>query len=460
MRESSWSIHDHFFAILNVIPIMASTDAHSSICCATRDDAETSFWCCVLNDLPSFNAKKLNEHCSRLRSKFESQPGVLEIVNFLQHSCVNDNPWLIELGINFLNDLKVGTAPLNALKVLDHFLDEISAEFILRKRSGLQHNTGQINYRFGYTLKDQRCVVNEGPVECINRHLARLKATPLMPGEPYFKLDVKESSVCEHLGDDEDAESSLMYYDPRKATKRDFTPKSYFPHFTDAPLTGLVLFGLNTSTIHPSSSTTHSAFVTSSTRRGITTFDGIARQFKRMPKSACEEMLERNPNGAHLEFLYHAAALVASRANGVAGCPFSVFLKRLIYELSSTEERTLPRLNCPKHFDQTIIPVVAPMKTPAWPKSVANMLKGIVGDSPIHLGVIDTATGKNPVDSIIYRLFPECDKEKESSSKKPRVEPDPENEAPPKPAKQYGFKEEVIVTPDYREPVLLCECKE
>ena len=97
-------------------------------------------------------------------------------------------------------------------------------------------------------------------------------------------------------------------------------------------------------------------------------------------------------DGSQLELVYHAAAVVASRGNGLKGCNLLQFLTYFIRELESTVILKIPVSDSKKWTTKPLtvkglhdfvprrVPILAPMTVPGWPESVTELLFGYFRD--------------------------------------------------------------------------------
>lgn len=224
---------------------------------------------------------------------------------------------------------------------------------------------------------------------------------PAEDGKPYFDLISQYSQIRSS------ADRNLKF---RPQNTWDVLKSSILSPFQDAPLTGLVLFGLDSAmrdkafeppfileTYHPISSIDN-----------VTSVEAAIEQQKFQKYETIEELLSR---------IYNAAVIVASRINGPYGCRFTVFLSCLVRELRSARASPEYGLNvdCAEKYLQDLppivldndvfgekwIPLVSPMAFSDWPQSAIDLLMQ-ASNGECKLGV--SRSGHESVDHVVFEM--------------------------------------------------------
>lgn len=217
---------------------------------------------------------------------------------------------------------------------------------------------------------------------------------------------------------------------PGKKNGSAFVPAAAFSSFTDAPLAGMCLFGLNISKRPPyvdsSTNITSSQLILEPPFQQLKSSSGD-ESFPRI--SSLDAILTHNwhwlsmKSGTFLETLYNCAVVMASRGNGPSGCPFPKFMQFFIQELT-TVRRSLPphskitadfpeylpivsfgennsSLGC---FQDIVIPLLSPMPVARWAPAAVNLMKLAVAGGECCLGTFLCGTANDRVDHMIIEF--------------------------------------------------------
>lgn len=399
---------------LGIIPILSGTDTRASNFFSRRDDDSRDskeLWCLIVNDLPAFSSAHLGARCAKLKKRIVPEDASHPVSNFLDF--LNDirpyeNPWVIELALQRL-ETKSDRALNRWDGSLDKMLSSLYRQYTRRKKHPTAFSMGQVGYIMSHGINlDGNIVVNAQNGCCINSHMARLIALPDKYGQPF-------SSIVNYSG--------LQHYFTHE--EDEFRPSSYFTHFSLAPLTGLMLFGLDLS----AKKYKHAPFLSEDDFERLTCFDAVRKLFPNPNVLTPSGATGRKNDGSHLEILYHNAALVASRANGLKGCNFLDFLVNFIRELE-TDDISLTSIAAPNaassdkdanstnwtkrtlnikgyhDFDTRRVPILSPMPSTFWPKSIVELLQAAPGGRSVLLGSYRHSLGAEPVDSVIFECGP------------------------------------------------------
>lgn len=486
--------------LLNVLPCLAGTEATSSDFCGMRShcsrvDGVTSIWCGCIRDLPGHSRGRFQATSSAVRRKFGRDANIETIINYLESSSQYENPLLIDFAFDFLLIEVSQTHDLDLCELLELLLIYVFRSFVRAKQSPELFTDGQVSYIFSYSWKEGKLIPNLCSESTINRHLGQLAAESVEEKEPHFYLQLQAiDSLEKSSARDITSSSNITYsnilesrpiyvhpYKPnlRGQSKKDtitvpFEPSSTFVAFKDAPFTGLVLFGLNSSMVD--SSGFYQPFVSGS--------ESDTEYFRRPSIEAVirHTLVNRNAgkeywlSGKFLECLYTTAALVASRANGLTGCPLLTFLVHFIRELtpSRTDMRkffqSLPVLELPKSktiiqdFKDRIIPLVSPMAVNEWPADTVELLQK-ASSSMCRLGTFWFSDSNDPVDNMILELDLERNiettNEDHSNEESDKSGPELDISFREKAGKKYcNWGKEFTVEPDSIKSVsLIGECK-
>lgn len=194
----------------------------------------------------------------------------------------------------------------------------------------------------------------------------------------------------------------------------DFKSESTFHSFYDAPLTGLILFGLDTridqnGLYQPPFlkrlTSEHSAV-------RVSTFDAVLDHFW------SSRGISFKKSGLFLEYLFNAATVVSSRVNSLEGTPLLSFLACFIRELSSQRKKyddpiagqlsnRLPKIitgNCDiQGLSERRIPLISPMSVSGWHPAAVSLLRKASNDK-CSLGTFLYSTGHEVVDSVVLEF--------------------------------------------------------
>jgi hypothetical protein len=199
--------------------------------------------------MPSYDQALMNTRIDGLRIKlgpiYDACPADKSIAEFIQSVAQNENPWFVDLGLQWLLEISVEEARTESqLALCGRMLTHILESFLARKQilvNSRHFNYGQLmyvlNFEWNRSLKvkprSNRLVdvlrAKKSAETHINKHLGHLFAYPNSTRGPYFSLVALENDRFFIKG------------------MVKFLPTSVFNSFLDAPFTGLVLFGLNSS---------------------------------------------------------------------------------------------------------------------------------------------------------------------------------------------------------------------
>lgn len=369
---------------IGVIPILTGTDARAIDFCSKPDGGSRSsdeLWCIVVNDLPAFNLKVLSDRCSVIEEKLGLLEGashpILHFFEFLERIRLYENPWIIDMALECFEAM--GKEKLLSWNgSLDVLLRFLASKLKRHKALPEEFRLGQVGYIMSHSMDaNGKITVNHFNESCINGHLARLTGFADYYGDPFI-------SIANIWG-------TRSYYLMRTVK---YKPRSNFTPFFMAPLSGLMLFELDLS----DESGLDRVF------SGINCFNAVYSAFEPSKLLTLTNATGGKNTGSQLEVLYHAAAVVASRANGLKELNFRQFLERFIRELESDPEDQQKPLIIKGHheFDARRVPILAPMSAPGWPKSVVELLKHSPDSQTILYGVFKPSFNNEPVDSIIY----------------------------------------------------------
>lgn len=411
--------------ILRVIPFMAGTDAKSSNFCSRQSDSSgfdptSAIWAVILNDLAQFNPSIL----SNLPPNLTDHPKAKAIVDFLMQVSVNENPWLIQLSLDFIIGLNKSVWNTFSLEdILNDMCNYLYNSFLSRKSEHLTFTKSQIAYTKGRLWNGNVLQVPVFDDDCINRHLGRLRLIPYKDGTPFSML------MIESIGNS----STEVYITPERkpddTRSRFFIPKSVFSSFTNTPLTGLCLFGLNISKRPPYM---QPKIVRKSA--GIVLEPPYQqyqlKEIESYPRiSSMDAVLTHNwhwltmRSGTFLEIVCNSAVIMASRANGPGGCPFPKFMQFFIQELTTVRQSLPPNSkitrNFPRHlpivtfgenncsvgcFESKIIPLLAPMAVTKWSSAAVDLMRKTVDGGKCRLGTFMFSTSNDKVDHLIMEF--------------------------------------------------------
>lgn len=424
--------------LLNLIPFLAGTEATSSDFCGmgshhSRVDGVSSIWCCCIRDLPSYSQMRFVSNFVAVKNKFGKDPAVESIISFIESCTLYENPYLIDLAFDFFLIELPRTHCHDLGQLLNELLLYVFRSFVRAKKSPELFTDSQVSYVFAYEWKDSRLIPKNFAETAVNRHLAQLAADSVSQGEPHTYLTLqkvdsleksraRDTSSTGNISCPKYLESRSIYTHPYKPnlkgkSKKDdidvaFEPSSTFVAFKDAPLTGLVLFGLNTSLVDETGF--YPPFISDSDLGGYCrrpSIDAVIRHTLMNPNADENYWL----TGKFLECLYTTATVAASRSNGVEGCTLPVFLAHFIRELTPSRSnhrvffKHLPCLKLPEStkisndFKSRIIPLVSPMAVDVWPSKLVKLLKE-VSNGKCRLGTFWFSVSNEAVDHMIIEL--------------------------------------------------------
>lgn len=396
--------------LLKLIPMFAGTDAESSNFCTqwfsnSREKDRIILWCKVINDLPRFAVNRLRRLCLQILDQTNQREAFAPILNFLQKSYVYENPYLIQLCLDHLLEASLASTCHNVLDLLNGMILDVFDTFYVQKKSPSAFTRGQLEYITHFSWLNNQLIVNKFNEGCINKHLAFLNGVQIEKGKPYFDLKLK---------------SSLQYYlrpnevknRKRMAREIPFTPRAIFSPFQKSPLTGLVLFGIdsayNIDNIQPS--LLDDLFRDADSIVNISSLDAVIEHFWQEKDMSSGKFIER---------VYTTAVVVASRVSGPSGCSFSAFIDRLVREFHTARDGS-PKSRIQKDIVEIIadlpsvivndavfgdkwIPLVSPMSVDEWPQCAVDLLL-TASNGQCRLGTFQFSTGNEVVDHVIFEM--------------------------------------------------------
>lgn len=401
--------------VVGIVPVITGTDARASNFCTHSNHSRGSeeLWFIIFNDFPGFSLPKFDMLRLSIEERFKHSPAkamVTRVLDFLNSIRLYDNPLFIQLAFDHLERIDADKEQ-TFVELLGGILCRISTFYITRKRFVHFFNVGQQAYTLCHRWADGILSKHIANAACVNGHIAHLYARPDVPGLPYSSLKVNNGIQSYAKADGDQI----------------FNPLSYFSSFHEAPLSGLALFGLDLAKSYAvdGRDLRHLPFVASlGGKKRITCLDAMLSEYPFSAVLNSNDTITNSSTGTPLEQLFHMASIVASRENGVNGCKLKVFLRSFIRELNSNsvmyanvdnmdENPVSVYHDFPYDFseigitgadglDDIIVPLLAPMPVPEWPRSVVDLLDGC-GDGPLHLGAFEPSFGYNDcVGSIIY----------------------------------------------------------
>lgn len=400
--------------LMKVVPIFSGTDAAPSnfvtLKCSShsRTFGKDQIWAVVIMDTSSYNKSRMERRCKELLKKFRRHKNIIAVTDFLKSIRCYENPYLIDLVFDFCNQSNLEPS----FEVyLQNLFGYVIDEFVNRKGCHDDFTVGQFFYLTTFKWNDDGIVVNKGRELCIHRHLAYMDAIPYEPNEPYFYLRLG-NQMLRYMHPNKPENYGTLEIDARPVP---FVPTSMFTPFLDAPLSGMALFGIGYTAGKYGWS---KPFVSSQTELApkLTAFDAVLEHFP-IPRNDQGPLQNEIPSGQFLEMIYHASVLIASRSGGLRGAPFPMFMSHLIRELSSTRPalddspvgypETLPIIEIVGEkrsiLDAKLIPLIAPMAAPAWPKAAVDLLQAATNGN-CRLGTFQFATGTEKVDSVVFEM--------------------------------------------------------
>lgn len=396
--------------ILKIIPILCAKDARSIyLCDKDFDCVRNPIWAVLLSDLPPFDSEVLKTLCSQVKNA--NHPNVKPILDFLQSIPTYENPGLIQSIIDRLNHLHSET--VNSLS---------TGELLNEVLSSLQYNMSAFGpymktlwyYATSRQLHDGSLKVSHHDDFCAYYHRANLRITPSESGSPFCYLTLTKSNIegaC-------DVPTFLATDSSHNVT---FKSRGVFTLFKDAPLTGLVSFGLFKSRSagyimrppfllnHDRASSLDAAICTGWNKKSV-------------------------QSGRFFGDLYTLATLVASRANGPSGCSFAEFLRCLILEFISARKNgpewvadskwvheKLPTIDFgpfKEHFERKMIPLLSPMTVSNWSAPTIALMRSASEKGECQLGTFLYSSSNSTVDHIVVEFDYSTDSAPSSMEKK------------------------------------------
>lgn len=134
--------------ILKLIPIMAGTDARSSNFCSnlsmtSRKNLKSLIWAVIISDLSQFNPSLF----LNIPRSITKHPNAMAIVEFLKQTSVDENPWLVQLSLDFISGLKKDVWKSTCLEdILNDMCSYVFNQFVARKDDGSMFTKSQISY--------------------------------------------------------------------------------------------------------------------------------------------------------------------------------------------------------------------------------------------------------------------------------------------------------------------------
>lgn len=371
--EHSYKVLRSFCRCIQVMVVFVGKDFSIST------SEKQSDWAILGFKTPKYDNDHLAERCAILTRKFAEKPPLQRIVNFVQKVAPSENPWLVNLCLDFLQKTNLDDPYEILKKMFENCCEEFQARKMEMSHFKFENSyaSGQINYMYQYgcksiQLKDSRTVAvrdcSESSSDLIKEHIASLFGYPETKDCPYFVLSAKENKC---------------YYSRDHRTT--YMPRSIYPSFKDTPITGLTLFGL---------SPEHEVF----------TFAAFYKSWKEVN---CWTPRIIPGFSISLENLFFFSAIVASKARGPEGCSMSEFLAGFIHQInnktvtvsvSNANECPWERENCQR------IPMLAPMANCSWNSELCSLLNDFLPSN--NLGVYRREEGRNRINGIAYYFDP------------------------------------------------------
>lgn len=483
--ESFYVFIRNMLRVLKIVAFFSGTNAAPSnlitMGVASSRLANTDIWAALLTDLPSYSNTQMEVRCGEVERLFPRNSLIPKIIDFVKSIRIYENPLILDKVFDFITDPSTHLSHERDLETyLRNMFGYIAVNFVTRKNAPDEFTLAQFYYVNSFEWKNS-LVANHARDICIHRHLGYLAGTLYESSKPYILLSVEGEG--------------LKYFSTTPTLDIDsFKPEAIFSPFQYAPLSGLVFFGFGHSenctergwpgwqlpfilttnfgsqlpSDSPPSSPVQPTPGSSLVRKfeKLTAFDAILKHFP-TPLQSAHRSSKNAPSGIFLENVFSSAALVASRCGGPGGAPFTLFLRNLIRQLTSM--RTVPHYtpkeyphdlpmiqyedNLESYLGNKTIPLVAPMATPEWPKSLVDLLQAALDSKhPMRqprqmcrLGTFCCSKTNEPVDMVVF----EFDSERVSS-------------APAEEVKLFNKREERyrINSSAIKKLAMVAECKE
>lgn len=347
----------------------------------------------IFNFSSRYDAPRLAESGERVGLIHNYHPHIVAFVNFLYASREFDNPWLIRLALDYLEQHPYSTPD----EYFDELFSSLFQSFSERKNYSIGFLEGQLRYIMFYAwsrLTDQSNMMSRIagrrllPESCINGHFGQLCGDPRYPTTmPYFSLYVSTDQMRSFV--------DLRSTEQRRQVKNkplptlNFRPRAVFVPFNKAPLTGLTAFGVGPS-LNP---------LKISSESSINVYEGIMQLQK-------QSLMGSSSDGSPLELMAYYSCIHGSRASGVRGTPFPVFFERFAKSLMPESTRAISAsvlIENIAFWNRFSIPFLSPMGLCNWNEDLVVFLKTVYGDA-ISLGMMSPSLGQDPVDCVVYNV--------------------------------------------------------
>jgi hypothetical protein len=386
---------------LHIVITFTGTDAKANNFCSYSSKAsglsgDPVPWAIVFNVMPSYDTALFLYRRQVLERKFNGHGSVVRILDYIGKVYKTESPWFVDLCLEFLNATAFDTS-ISGIELFTSMIHYASDKLINRKNpraNSVEYDDAQRLYltnfswntTFTETESDTKFEIvksrqlSEGNV---HRHMGYLFGFPDSPHGPCFTLyNYGGIVVCMS------AKTEQSTLDRQRF---DFKSLSVFPSFSQASLTGLVLFGIDLS---------HNWLVDRLSEKNCTSCFYVAKICRKYPSPVV--------TGQTLEILTHLAVIQASKTGGPSGCSVLAFLSSLIREFMPVRgihpNDPTPMIECegdpcPGHM----IPLLSPMATSSWCPPLFNCLKGLMRrGSPLCLGTYRQSISKEPADGVAY----------------------------------------------------------
>jgi hypothetical protein len=390
------------------VPIFMGTDARPSNFLGTsplyanrgsRDELREYFvWCLIWHQMPGLDCEYVSSKLGSLERKVIESNLIVPSANvfeFLKKWLVKERP----LFLNYVVDYVERLCSSNEVPGSDYaFLKLMFVELLRKYRIAKNHmtdstwsfNIGQVSY-MSSLFWDTDLV--------IHKHLARIRATPYDPNNPYYsKLSASIESGSRYV----------RHYIVKNRLPLPFKMVSEYEPFLSNPLLGLVIAGLDSNnqgvlsrsvpneTITPRISTIHSMF------------DSALN----MPLPMTPSFSSPRNSGTVLEHALLSATILASRVGSLHGTTVKDFLGHLcweldfngmmpgsVLELTSVDERFL------EAFAAFKVPFISPMAGQCWDPAFVRELSDGCGVETPCLGVAFPSVSSNARADLAVSLW-------------------------------------------------------
>lgn len=394
---------------LGIVPVFIGTDARAINILKRCPEFHSGFGggdidCCnIFNYLPEFDIFRLNGLCNKLQETYANSRPVLAFLDFLRAVYLNEVPYFVELALEYLLVNKFDSNTDQAIDYFDALFYNVFEQFALRKNFEIGFFRGQIQYPLFYSWCksfDDKGVTGIGlkrlqlPEKNINHHLGYLLGDPRIQKGPYFTIVskvIKNEEVTIPNSSAKTGEKYIKCEGTVSATP--YGPKTVFMSFEDAPLTGMVLYGIGPK---------HRPFKSSKyANDSCTVLGGLGRAYERGRR-----ITGRN-NGQPLEKLVNLSVIVASRAKGPGGLTFSDFFISFIRQMATRHLNdrnffVVDGLDEP-YWSSIRVPFVAPMAISNWSQEAVMFFSEICNEE-LDLGIMHPSINDDPADCIVYRV--------------------------------------------------------